>query len=172
VGDHTTPREAALMPDKTGLWGALGTPKAVRIISIGMLVYFFVIGGLVVGYSKVSNCIAEYADQSARSTAARAAAAAEDRRLDKAEGKLEDSDRARLAADQAALTAALQVVMNPDADRSKRAGAFASLLEVNEKTTRVLAANAEQREQIRLERAQVEAERQRNPVPAPPSETC
>lgn len=160
------------MPNKTGLWGALGRPTAVRVISVLMLFYLGILGGLTYGYAKVSRCLAEYADQSATSQAARAQAAAEDRRLDEAEGRLEDSDRARYAADQAALTRALSIILNPASDRAKRGAAFTALLDVNEETTRVLKINAEQRDKIRGERAQIEENRKRNPVPPPPSETC
>lgn len=160
------------MPDKTGLWGALGTPRAVRIISVMMLVYLLVIGGLVFGYAKVSSCLAAYADQSARSTAIRASAAAEDRALNQAEGRLDDSDRARYAADQKAMTDALTVLLDREADRDTRAAALVGLLDVHRETTRILAVNAAERSRIRQERARIEGDRQRNPVPPPPSETC
>jgi hypothetical protein len=161
-----------LMPNKTGFWGALGTPKAVRIISVGMLLYLIVIGGLTYGYAKVSGCLAAYADQSAVSTSARAKAAAEDRRLNDAEGVLEDSDRARYRADQAAWTVLLAKVGDPKVPREERAATFANLLKVTTETSRILDANEAQRAKIRKDRVRVEADRAKNPVPPPPSETC
>lgn len=170
MGD--TIREATLMPDKTGLWGALGRPQAVRIISVGMLIYLLVLGGLTYGYAQVSGCLAAYSERSAVSMAARANAAAEDRRLTEAEGRIDDSDRARYRADQAAMARLLAKLGDPDAARSERAAEFVNLLKVTTETSRILDANAAQRDQIRLERAQIEAERRRNPVPSPPSQTC
>jgi hypothetical protein len=160
------------MPDKTGFWGALGTPKAVRIISVGMLVYLLILGGLTYGYARVSGCLATYADQSAVSTAARANAAAEDRRLNDAEGRIDDSDRARYRADQAAMARLLASLGNPDGDRDRREAEFANLLRVSTETSRILDDNEAQRDRIRRERAGIEADRQRNPVPPPPSQTC
>ena len=160
------------MPNKTGLWGALGTPKAVRVISVGMLVYLLVIGGLTYGYARVSTCIASYADASARSTQARANAAAEDRRLNDAEGVLADSDRARYRADQAAMAGLLVKLGNPASTQQEKAAEFANLLKVTTETSRILDSNEGERGRIRTERARIEAERQRNPVPAPPSQTC
>jgi len=160
------------MPDKKGLWGALGTPTAVRIISVSMLIYLLIIGGLTYGYARVSGCLASYADQSAVSTAARADAAAEDRRLNDAEGRIDDSDRARYRADQAAMARLLAKLGNPESSREERAAEFANLLKVTTETARILDANEAQREQIRAERARIDGERQRNPVPPPPSQTC
>lgn len=160
------------MPDKTGLWGALGTPKAVRIISVGMLIYLLIIGGLTYGYAEVSSCLARYADLSATSQAARADAAAQDRQLNDAEGLLSDGDRARYAADQKAMAEALGTLLDPTAARADRAAKLRELLDVNRETARVLAYNEQRREQIRNERARIERERLSNPVPPPPSETC
>lgn len=160
------------MPDKTGLWGALGRPQAVRIISVLMLVYLLIIGGLTYGYANVSRCLAAYADQSAVSTAARAAAAAEDRRLNDAEGRIDDSDRARYRADQAAMARLLAKLGDPESSREERAAEFSNLLKVSTQTSRILDANEAERERIRQDRARIEAERQRNPVPPPPSQTC
>jgi hypothetical protein len=170
--DHSTPGKATLMPDKKGFWGALGTPKAVRVISVGMLVYLLIIGGLTYGYARVSGCLASYADRSAVSQAARANAAAEDRRLNDAESRLDDSDRARYRADQAAMARLLAKLGDPDADREERAAQFANLLKVSTETAKILDGNEAERDRIRQERAGIEQSRQRNPVPPPPSQTC
>lgn len=160
------------MPDKRGLWGALGTPKAVRIISVGMIVYLLIIGGLTYGYARVSGCLASYADKSAVSQAARANAAAEDRQLNDAEGRLADSDRARYRADQAAMTRFLAVLRNPETTREERAVEFDNLARVSADTSKVLDTNEAERRRIRQERGRIEADRLNNPVPPPPSETC
>lgn len=154
------------------LWNALGTAKAVRIISIGMLAYLVVIGGLTYGYARVSGCLARYADASAVSTAARAEAAAEDRRLNDEESRIDDSDRARYRADQTALAHLLATLGNPESTRENRAKEFADLVAVTAESTRILDVNEARRLQIRAERAQIEESRRRNPVPPPPSETC
>lgn len=160
------------MPNRTGLWGALGTPKAVRVISIGMLIYLLIIGGLTYGYAKVSGCLAKYADQSATSQAVRANAAAEDRRLNDAEGRLDDSDRARYRADQAAMARLLAKLGDPAAPREQRAAEFKNLLDVTTRTAAVLDGNEADRSKIRQERARIEESRRANPVPPPPSQTC
>jgi hypothetical protein len=160
------------MPNKTGFWGALGTPKAVRVISVCMLVYLLIIGGLTYGYARVSGCLASYADRSAVSQAARANAAAEDRRLNDAESRIDDSDRARYRADQTAMARLLAKLGDPDAEQKERAAEFENLLKVSTETSRVLDGNEAERAQIRQERAGIEANRQRNPVPPPPSQTC
>jgi hypothetical protein len=60
-------------------WSWLGTAASVRLITLGMLVYAIIIGGLVAGYAQVSNCVAIYSNAAARSTSERADAAAQDR---------------------------------------------------------------------------------------------
>jgi cell division protein FtsX len=160
------------MPNKTGLWGALGRPQAVRVISVLMVVYLLILGGLTYGYANVSRCLAAYSDQSARSTALRAAAAAEDRRLNDAEGRIDDSDRARYRADQAAMARLLAKLGDPESRREERAAEFDNLLKVTTKTSSVLDANEAERDRIRLERQRIEQERRNNPVPPPPSQTC
>lgn len=154
------------------LWSALGTARAVRIISVCMLIYLLVIGGLTYGYAKVSGCLARYADQSATSQVARAEAAAEDRQLNDAEGRIDDSDRGRYRADQAAMSKLLGALGNPGATRQDRATQFTNLLAVTTETSQILDANEAERERIRGERARIERQRQAHPVPPPPSQTC
>lgn len=161
-----------MMPDKTGLWGALGTQKAVRIVTLMMIIYAIIIGGLVVGYANVSNCLAAYSDEAAGSTAARAKSAAEDRVLNAAEARLDNSERTRLRTDQAALLKLIRTLGSPDATEADRASAFTTLEKVNTESSRILAANDEDRGRITQERVRIEEDRQANPPPRPPSETC
>lgn len=153
------------------LWKALGTPNAVRVVTVLMLVYALVIGALVFGYAKVQSCVTDYSNQAATSTKARAAAAADDRRLNDAESRLEDSDRTRLRANADALSDLLVTLAKPATAAVKQAK-FETLLKVNAESAKVLDANEASRQRIRMERAQVEAQRLRNPPPPPPSETC
>ena len=60
-------------------WGWLGTAASVRLITLGMLVYAIILGGLVAGYARVSNCVATYSNAAARSTTERTEAAGQDR---------------------------------------------------------------------------------------------
>lgn len=160
------------MPDKTGVWGALGTPKSVRVITVLMMVYAVVIGALVFGYAKVSGCLATYADRSATSQAVRAEAAAEDRKLNDAESVLADSDRQRYRQDKAAMSNLLVTLGRPGVAQEQKAAAYANLLKVDNETAKVLDANEAERREIRAERRQIEERRKLNPVPPPPSETC
>lgn len=153
------------------VWRALGTPSAVRVVTFLMLVYAVVIGALVFGYAKVQSCVTDYSNSAATSTKARAAAAADDRRLNDSESKLEDSDRSRLRANAGALSGLLVTLAKP-ASEAERKAAFETLLRVDAESAKILDANEVQRQGIRRERAQVEAQRAKNPPPPPPSETC
>jgi hypothetical protein len=158
-------------PTPGRIWSALGTPRAVRFISVGMLIYFLVIGALTFGYVKVQTCVTDYANQSAKSTRARADAATDDRRLNDAESRLEDSDRARLRANADALSDLLVTLAKPTSKEQKQAK-FGALLKVDAESGRILDANEVRRQGIRKERAVIEAQRAKNPPPPPPSETC
>lgn len=151
-------------------WQSLGTPSAVRVVVVLVLVYAVVIGALFVGYVKVQSCVTKYSDEAARSTKARADAAAEDRLLNAADSALEDSDRAALRANAAALTATLQATVTRDEKTVK--AAFGRLLATQEKSAKVLDGNEVKRLGIRKERAAIEARRAQSPPPPPPSETC
>lgn len=61
------------------VWRWLGTPGSVRAITAGMLVYALILGGLIVGYSRVTACLTDLGDVDAVATTKRAQAAAEDR---------------------------------------------------------------------------------------------
>lgn len=160
------------MPDKTGLWGALGTPRVVRIITLLVIAYALVIGSLVVGYVNVSRCVADYSDQAARATIVRNNAAAQDRELNAATDAVDNSDRVRLRADQNALLHLIKLLNRPDTTRDQKIVAFNALQRTNEESSRILAVNDKERARIIARRRAVEAQRAASPLPAPPSETC
>lgn len=139
-------------------WGWFGTPAAVRVISVGMLLYAVLIGALFGGYVKVQSCQASYADKSATATAARADIAREDRELD--EKDRQARDRAEVALDNA--LAALVAVPN---NQQKTGLAFANLVAVRKEVAAV-------RVETNRQRAENELERQQSPPPPPPSQTC
>ncbi len=153
---------------KTGL----GTPKAARVITVAMVIYLIAIGFLTYGYARVSNCLSDYANDSAENTSARADAAAEDRKLNDAEGKLNDSDRVASRNNDTALSNLLISLGNTSASESERQKEFKHLLDVNKASAETFAANQKEREVIRAQRAEIEQRRKANPVPPPPSQTC
>lgn len=163
---------AAVAGNRRRVWAALGTPSTVRVVTFLMLVYAVVIGALVFGYARVQSCLADYSNDAAVSTSARARAAADDRRLNDAEAAIADSDRVRYRANSKALSDLLVTLAQPAADKTDREAAFANLLRVDAESSRVLDASEVKRQQIRRERAQIEAERAKNPPPPPPSEIC
>lgn len=152
------------------LWASLGTQSAVRVISVLMLIYLLIIGFLVVGYSRVSSCLAIYADRSAISTNARAVVAAQDRQLDLAERDLDEQDRVANRAFNKALSAVLVSLSGTDQDQKRQA--YAALLVQDKKTAAQLDADATSRATLRAARLRNEDERKQHPVPPPPSQSC
>ncbi|WBB94168.1 hypothetical protein [Verrucosispora sp. WMMC514] len=152
------------------IWSWLGTPGSVRAITAGMLVYALLIGALVFGYARVSNCLASYADASARSTAARAQAAAEDRAVGEADRRITEQERAAAARAEAALDAVLRAMASQDRDRTQ--SAFADLLRVRDEVAEVRAGAAAARKENDAMRARIEQRRAEHPVPPPPSQSC
>ncbi len=146
----------------------LGTPTAQRIITIFMLIYLVAIGFLTYGYARVSNCLSDYANKSAVSTNLRAEAAAQDRGLNDAESRLNDSDRTASRANDTALSDLLVL----SASEAERTAAFQKLLKINQDSAITFTANQKAREDIRAKRADIEQQRKASPVPPPPSETC
>jgi multidrug efflux pump subunit AcrB len=151
------------------VWASLGTQRAVRVISLFMVIYLVAIGFLVVGYAKVSACLANYADKSAVSTNARADAATQDRQLDLAERDLDERDRIANRAFSKALSDVLVSFGGTDEGKRK---AYADLLVQDKKTAAQLDADEKDREALRKSRQQNEEARKRNPVPPPPSQSC
>lgn len=161
------------MPDAIAprrLWTWLGTPGSVRAITAGMVVYALLIGALVFGYARVSGCLAQYADASARSTAARAQAATEDRAVEEADRRVNDRDRAAAARADDALDRVLLSMASRD--QAKTQAAFADLLRVRAEVAEARAESAAARMANDEIRARNEQARARNPVPPPPSQSC
>jgi hypothetical protein len=163
-------RETLMAQRTAKLWSALGTPKTVRVISVGMLVYLLVIGMLTYGYARVSDCLAVYADKSAVSTNARAKAAAEDRQADQAERDITEAERQRLVANDIALDKVLAAMGKDDRDVTQEA--FANLIAVRADTAKQRQLNDVKRADLAEQRQQTELNRRMNPVPPPPSQTC
>jgi Skp family chaperone for outer membrane proteins len=151
------------------VWNSLGTQRAVRVISLLMVLYLVVIGFLVFGYARVSSCLADYADRSAVSQTARAEAAAQDRQLDLAERDLDESDRLANREFAKALSA---VLSSFNATKAEQKQAYFDLLEQDKKTSAQLDSNEKNREAIKRARVKNEAYRKSHPVPPPPSESC
>lgn len=152
------------------VWSALGTTKAVQVISVGMALYLIVIGFLTYGYSRVSDCVARYADLSAVSTTARADAAAQDRQADIEERLINDAERRRVIANDVALDNVL--IASATRDRAKTQKAFAELLKVRAETARQRHVNDKRRAELADQRNRTEEDRRQHPLPAPPSQTC
>ncbi|MET0698597.1 MAG: hypothetical protein ABWY93_02935 [Mycobacterium sp.] len=148
----------------------LGTPKAIRIIFALMILYALVIGGLVVGYSKVQACLADYTNQSAQSTAVRTQAAAEDRALNAREAAVDQSDRVRIRASNDATLVFIQNVAETRGQPTP--AALAEFRKVNATSAVIFDQNENERVKITTERRNIEARRAASPPPAPPSETC
>lgn len=153
----------------TGIWNSLGTQRAVRVISLLMVLYLIIMGFLVFGYARVSSCLANYADKSAVSTNARANAAAQDRQLDLAERDLDESDR---LANRAFSKSLSKVLVSFNESQAERKQAYLDLLAQDKVTAGTLDKNEKSREALRKARVENEEQRKLNPVPASPSQSC
>lgn len=152
------------------VWTWLGTPGSVRAITAGMVVYALLIGALVFGYARVSGCLAEYAEASALSNAARSQAADEDRAVDEADRRITERDRAAAARADDALDKVLKATARQD--RPAAQTAFAELLRVRAEVARVRAESAAAQRANNATRARTEEARAANPLPPPPSQSC
>lgn len=155
---------------KGRFWVAIGSPRAVRFIFAGMLIYALVIGGLMLGYANVQQCLANYSDDSAVAARTRADAAAQDRVLNARENAVDASDRTRLRADNAAIliyiSAVTQSSGNPSDVSTKE------FLRVRSESQKIFENNELERKVIFEQRARVEKFRSSAPPPDAPSETC
>lgn len=149
-------------------WVNLGSPNAVRAVFAGMIVYALIIGGLILGYANVQECLQDYADANARAFQNRAQASAQDRALQLRTDALALSDRQRLIANARA-TVILVEAINSAGLTSK---ALSDYQKVNEESLRIFAANETERINIGNERARVENMRASTPLPDAPSDTC
>ncbi len=155
------------------VWYSLGSPRTVRMIFIAMIVYFLIIGGLVLGYARVQTCLADYSDEQATSAKARGEAARVDREINKEYDDLSTSERARLRADQDALLDLVrQLSAGRDIDSSAVQVALAKVEQVNKESFEIGRVNDQARRDLDQKRASADALRTLNPVPGPPSEKC
>lgn len=152
------------------LWNGLGSPRTVRIIFVGMILYFLVIGGLVLGYTGVQHCLQDYSDENALSLQVRYETSAVDRQLNARVDTIDASDRSRIRANNDASLEFLQNVAitggNPTAE------ALSAFRKVNANSAKIFDANEKARVQIANERAANDNRRATAPNPPPPSETC
>lgn len=153
-------------------WFNLGSARTVRVIFVAMIVYFLIIGGLVLAYSNVQNCLQDYSDQQAASNKARAEAAAIDRQINAEYDDLSTSERARLRVDQDAFLDLLRAINRQGADSSAARVALEKAEQVNKDSAAIGKVNDRARYALNQQRAQAEALRQLNPVPEAPSEEC
>lgn len=158
---------------RTGrFWIALGGPKAVRIVYVIMLFYALVLGGLMLGYADVQQCLSDYSDQNALSTKARAEAATDDRLLNQRIESVNHSDRVRIIENQAALAELVKAAAASDNNPAAGREAFAKFQRTSDVSLDIFRKNEEERTSIEQARAAIEKKRSDNPVPPPPSEQC
>lgn len=152
--------------------GFFGTHRAAKMITAIMAIYFVLIGALVFGYVQVSSCLANYANKSAKSTNARAEAAAQDRGLNEREDNLDDQDRRRSRLNDKALAELVAVLRQSPQSQQAITKEFNELVEVNKESSQVFVRSDAERLTIDGERAKIEEARKSNPVPPPPGESC
>jgi chromosome condensin MukBEF ATPase and DNA-binding subunit MukB len=148
---------------------ALAAAAAVAIISMGLALY------VVFAQINLTNCLADYNEASARSTAARSTAAAEDRSADLEERNLAETERQRQAENDTALDKVLYLSAQMQLGQATRAdveNAFRDLLNVRAASAKVRAANQVKRAELARRRYATELQRQQNPIPSPPSTMC
>lgn len=154
---------------KSRFWVAIGSPRAVRFIFAGMLVYALVIGGLMLGYAQVQSCLANYSEDAAASTRVRAEAAAQDRTLNNRTEAVNLSDRQRIIINQRATKSLIDDLID---DGQSDDAAFINYNKVNVESLRIFSENEKERNAIGAERLKVEKLRNTAPPPESPSETC
>lgn len=127
--------------------------RAIQVVAVASLLL-----ALVIGFKQYSlaSCISDYSNASATSTAARAAAAAEDRKADEA-------DRLADAQDRAAFKKLIDALAVQNQAATKQA--FIDLVATFKATDEARAATARSRTDNERKRAA-------NPVPPPPSLRC
>lgn len=151
-------------------WIALGGPRAVRIVYVIMLFYAFVIGGLMLGYADVQNCLADYSDQNASALKVRTEASTDDRLLSQRVEAVAKSDRVRIIANQQALNDLIKAFIAGKEATIQQAAVRSQA--VNQLSLDQFAANEKERSLIETERAAIEKRRTDAPIPGPPSEQC
>lgn len=149
---------------------AIGSPRAVRFIFLGMLIYALVIGGLMLGYTNVQSCLADYSDDAARSSQTRTAAAAQDRNLNNRIEAVNTSDRQRIIVNQRAMRTLVEVILRGEPPVTAKA--LAAYNKVNDDSLEIYVRNEKERMAIAAERLKVEELRASAPAPEAPSDSC
>ncbi len=146
-------------PKLVRAWQWAGTPAANRVLFFGLCLYLIALGFLYGKQTSIVRCQAEYASASAKSTQARAAIAAEDRRLTAAETVAAE-------AAETSMDKLLNAMKNqPATGAAPVNAAFTELL-------RVRAVAADVRAFNKTERTRLEEERKKNPPADPPETFC
>jgi multidrug efflux pump subunit AcrB len=153
-------------------WVALGGPKAVRTIYVIMLFYALVLGGLMLGYADVQKCLADYSDQNALATKARADAGTDDRLLNQRVAAVDQSDRIRIIENQQALAELAKAAALGQGNTTAARDALAKFQRTSDVSLEIFRKNQEERTSIAQARAAIDKKRSDNPVPSPPSEQC
>ncbi len=151
-------------------WNGLGSPRTVRIIFLGMIVYFLVLGGLVLGYANVQNCLSAYNNDAARNTKTRAQLSADDRKLNVRIENVNTQDRGRILADQQALQDLVEAAIR--ADPAETAKALRDYKKVNEQSLSIFQTNEAERAAIALKRTRIDNARAAATPPDAPGERC
>lgn len=152
------------------IWYSIGTARTVRVIFVLMIMYFLIIGGLVLGYANVQNCLAHYSDENAVALRIRAQTAADDRALNVRVDEVDSSDRARIIDNQKATRDLIEATAN-NGGRATIAD-LRAYQNVSNDSLKIFAVNEQARVGIRQERARIDSVRSTAPNPGPPSETC
>jgi hypothetical protein len=148
---------------------AMAVAALVAVAALGLALY------VVIAQINLTNCLARYNEASARSTQARAQAAAEDRATDLQQRGLDDSDRQRQTLNDAALDRVLAAMARQatgDASKSDVEDSFTSLVDVRNASSAVKSDNDLKRAQLAAQRTITDQRRKANPVPDPPSTMC
>lgn len=154
---------------RVGAWvvRTLSSPAALAatvLVALGGLMLAFYVA---LAQINLTDCLANYNEQSAAATAARAGAAAQDRALDIDAQAIDANDRRLKRIDDEGINTALSSL-----GTANQRDAFAGLLRQRTATQLQREANDADRTQLAERRAMIEEERKRHPLPAPPSQQC
>lgn len=159
------------MPTATArFWVALGGPKAVRIIYVIMLFYALILGGLMLGYANVQQCLADYSNENATALKTRGQFTTDDRLLSQRIESVAKSDRVRIIANQQAYSELIKaLIAGKQPEIQRQALRYQA---INQASLDQFAANEKERSLIERARADIDQKRAATPLPGPPSEQC
>jgi multidrug efflux pump subunit AcrB len=157
-------------PRATRFWIATGSPRAIRLVYIVIVLYALIIGSLMYGYANVQSCFADYADANALVLQVRAKTSTDDRILQQRVDAVNAADRQATIATQASLAGLVQTAAR--GNRSDTRTALLDFAKVNEQSLQTYASDERERTSIAQERARIDAIRAATPIPGPPSEQC